>query len=83
MTEDTIDADDTLQNSDWTRAGAWDIYTDDDPPRIVTTLEQLRRAIGANGPASDQELAAFMKRPAARAMPDKLRAEMRRHYSRR
>jgi hypothetical protein len=83
VTEETIDADGDLQNSDWMRAGAWDIWTGDDPPQLVESLAQLRRAIGANGPATDREIAAFMKRPAARAMPDKLRAELRRHYSRR
>ena len=81
---DEIDADDTLENSDWMRAGAWDLTTPYPECRIVRTLEELRRAIGEDGrPATDAQLRRFLELPAAGAMPKRLRDEIRRAYTRR
>ncbi len=54
---DSLDAD--IQNADWTKTLSWDLPTEKD---------EFLVAIGG-----EKELAAFMKRPAAKAMPATLR----------
>lgn len=74
-----IDVDREVANADWLRAGAWDVWTADAPPRLVATLDELRRSIGVEGPAPAAEIRRFLALPAARAMPTSLRAETSRY----
>ncbi len=80
----TIDVDGDVRNADWLRTSTWDITTPYPECKVVRTLEELRRAIGHDGaPATDAELRAFLRLPAAEAMPQALADEIRREYRRR
>lgn len=77
----TIDVDGDVRNADWLRTRTWDLTTPYPECRIVHTLADLRRAITYDGtPASDAELRAFLRLPAAQAMPKELADEIRREY---
>lgn len=76
-----LEPDRALDNADWLREIAWDLTTPAPECRIVRTLGELRAALGDGGPATDEDLVRFLGLPAARAMPDGLRAEVRARLS--
>lgn len=57
---------DVIENEDWIRTRAWDVRTPDG--ELVDNVEDLLRAV--------DDLERFLTLPAARAMPDALRAEL-------
>lgn len=66
-----IEIDRNLENADWTKA-TWDII----PPTVDTFLRALRVAEDDRA-VQLREVAHFMTLPAARAMPDTLRTDLR------
>jgi hypothetical protein len=68
-----VNLDDDDLNADWLQSMVWDVWSDDAPPRLVTSLAQLRAALWNR---TDAELKAMLTLPVARAMPEPLKSEL-------
>lgn len=76
---DVINVDGDINNADWLRSRTWDMTTPFPECKIVRTLNELRRSLGENNaPASDADVRAFLRLPAAKAMPQELADEIER-----